>query len=187
MTRTLETLTLAALVTFTVTLTGCDSPDRDVDDAAPRTKVLYTDAASLEALAESESEIQDVVAEQLGIDGDALLDIALDPAGSPGVTLTAPPAPVASGPCVSLNDVLDFCHFKTTTGVTAWVELLGVSSPHKYLSLSGACTEGELVAGFATADYAICTAPIPIPQVIVTAETCTLGICDDVAYVKLFP
>jgi hypothetical protein len=182
MTHTLEILTLAALVT----VTACDAPDRDVDDAAPRTKTLYTDVASLEALAESDSEIHDVMAAQLELSSDELLEIALDPAMAPDVVLTAPPAPTKSGSCVGLHDVLDFCYQKGATGVTVWVEVLGVDSPHQYLGLSGACIDGGLDVELASVDYAICTTPIPVPQVIIVAEACLAGFCDDVAYVKLF-
>lgn len=186
MARILETLTLATLVTVTLAVTACDSPDRDVDDAAPRDEVLRTDAASLEALAESESEILDAMAAQLGIDSDELLDMALDPAASSGLDLTAPPSPTKSGTCVGLGDIIDFCYQPTSSGVWVWVEAFGIESAHDYLGTNGACDSGGLGTWPATVSYTYCYWEIPVRQVYIGAEACWDDDCDGFFYAKFF-
>ena len=184
MTRTLEILGLAALVTVTVTVTACDSPDRDVDDAAPRDKVLRTDPASLEALAELEdSEAREMVTAQLGLDSEQLLDMALDPAASPDLQLTAPPAPTAADSCVGITDILDFCVERKGAGVNVWVKIIGVSSGKDYLGAYGVCDGGGVDAEIASAEYVYCYLALPVPQVVFVAEACYFGSCEDVGHV----
>lgn len=182
MTHTPRVLVLATLVA----LTACDAPDHDSPEASPRDKVLYTDAASLEALAQSDSVIQDAMADQLELDGERLLDMALEPDASPDLSLTAPPSPSLSSSCVGLNDFLDFCYDKTQSGVWVWVEVLGVESPKDYLGYNGACDSGGLDVGLASATYTYCYWRIPVQQVYIGAEACWLGDCEDVFYAKFF-
>lgn len=182
MTRTLQTILLTTLVT----LAACDATDGDVTEASPRDKVLYTDAASLEALVESDSEIQDAIAAQLELDGDRLLDMALDPAASPDLVLTAPPSPSMAESCVGLTDFLDFCYETTNDGVYLWIEVLGVSSGKDYFGANAACDSGGLDVGIASAEYVYCYIRIPVAHAIVTAEACWFGSCEDVVYAKFF-
>jgi hypothetical protein len=179
MTRTLETLLLTTLVT----LAACDASDDA--ESRPRDKILYTDPASLDAIIESDSEIQDMVAAQLEMDGDRLLDMALDPDASPDLVLTAPPSPSAAESCVGLNDFLDFCYETSGSGMFLWIEVLGVSSGKDYIGSNGACDSGGLDVGVASAEYVYCYLRLPVDQVIVVAEACFFGDCEDVAYVEV--
>lgn len=180
MTRTPQILTLAALAT----LAACDTPD--AAQARTRDEILRTDAESLVALAESESEIQDAMAAQLDVSSEHLLDIALDPAASPEVVLTAPPSPSLASSCVGLNDFLDFCYETTNSGVWVWIEVLGVASPKDYLGTNGACDNGGLDVGLASVSYGYCYwNVIPIEQVYIGGEACWFGDCEDFFYAKL--
>lgn len=174
MNRTIATLaTLATLAT----IPACDAPD--TGDAEPRSKVLHSDAASLAALAEADTEVLDQMAAQLDMSGDALLARALDPEAYEDMSLTNAPRPALGESCVGITDEVEFCWEKSGGGYFFWVKAFGINGPKHYGSQHGACTSGGFKEWGTGATYTVCYLEIPFKHFIVAAEACFLGDCAD--------